>query len=697
MEESEDLDVNAATLKQDDIETEAEENHDGDVTNETAIQVNFGTRETNRHQENQTQVDESKDRVEESIFDDERIAQSGNDESHDQLSSFACPVTDQSMDTVEGELELQHPYFLSSEDTNVPEQPYSMPDQLTVSVDIGEETRSILVQIQKAKMVKPFIGGYRHKLTGVEYHHAATMTIPKRRPDNGKVKFQRETQTVITRNKVQQTTSATSTQMTMTGCYVSKDGDKLLVPGVYETADEFHAKRLQAVIILQSHFRRWHAQNLVNGMKEDRLRRLQWEREDQLRKEREKEERLKRNFERRMNPRTKEDFDMLFHALEMWRQEELSRINSSLFGPERKAALCQLLEKEAELIASIGRHKLVADKHQEKLQIKHLLNTAASPRKWIAFDGKTTEMDTPYTVRASELRELYQSLNMRYLTQEERMDVLLTLKATIREHDCKVTREIVELIERETDLLLRGTKQKNLEGLRKRISNLFLQYVKTPMFNPEISRLLKVPQEPTQLVHDVYFCRSTGQYLPSSDFELSLKARKLGTSRRAGNLDNVARKREDDSVYLEMLNQIRMSEEKYLDNSRVVYLLQTIDLRHLVETIWSCQSLLSQHNDLNDLVMVRWDVHHHWSPWNCVLLTKDEAVGHFRLDDITEGYSDSFIEKVHFKHVMARNYFRRLAHMSDISTGLQTEVIDKKADRTLARSIDEGLATTTSA
>ena len=78
MEESEDLDVNAATLKQDDIETEAEENHDGDVTNETAIQVNFGTRETNRHQENQTQVDESKDRVEESIFDDERIAQSGN-------------------------------------------------------------------------------------------------------------------------------------------------------------------------------------------------------------------------------------------------------------------------------------------------------------------------------------------------------------------------------------------------------------------------------------------------------------------------------------------------------------------------------------------------------------------------------------------------------------------------------------------
>ena len=56
---------------------------------------------------------------------------------------------------------------------------------------------------------------------------------------------------------------------------------------------------------------------------------------------------------------------------------------------------------------------------------------AASPRKWIAFDGKLTEMDTPYTIRSKELRALYDSLNMKFLTQEERMDVLLSLKATV--------------------------------------------------------------------------------------------------------------------------------------------------------------------------------------------------------------------------------------------------------------------------
>lgn len=61
-----------------------------------------------------------------------------------------------------------------------------------------------------------------------------------------------------------------------------------------------------------------------------------------------------------------------------------------------------------------------------------------------------------------------------------------------QEHDCKLTQEIIELIDREADLLMRGVKESNLDGLRKRISTLFLQYIKTPTFNPEAAKLLKV-------------------------------------------------------------------------------------------------------------------------------------------------------------------------------------------------------------
>ena len=64
-----------------------------------------------------------------------------------------------------------------------------------------------------------------------------------------------------------------------------------------------------------------------------------------------------------------------------------------------------------------------------------------------------------------------------------------------QEHECQLTRDIVDLIDREVDLTTRGVKAANLEGLRRRISTLFLQYIKTPAFNPGIAKLLKVSRD----------------------------------------------------------------------------------------------------------------------------------------------------------------------------------------------------------
>ena len=143
--------------------------------------------------------------------------------------------------------------------------------------------------------------------------------------------------------------------------------------------------------------------------------------QEAVRKQKEREDRIKREFDRRMNPNTKEDFDILYHALEskclhspiqykplpspfpppppplpsppspplspppppppspplplslVWRQDELKHINSTTSGPERKAALCELLEKEAELIASIGRHKNTAQERNREGEMKAFL------------------------------------------------------------------------------------------------------------------------------------------------------------------------------------------------------------------------------------------------------------------------------------------------------------------------------------
>lgn len=78
---------------------------------------------------------------------------------------------------------------------------------------------------------------------------------------------------------------------------------------------------------------------------------------------------------------------------------------------------------------------------------------------------------------------------------DERLDVLLHVKWTVKEFDCDLTREIVDLIDREADLLNRGRNAKVLEGLRKRISSLFLSFIETPEFNPEAARFQIVPMD----------------------------------------------------------------------------------------------------------------------------------------------------------------------------------------------------------
>lgn len=56
-----------------------------------------------------------------------------------------------------------------------------------------------------------------------------------------------------------------------------------------------------------------------------------------------------------------------------WRLEELRQIDAELDGPERKAALCALLDQEAQLIASIGRHKYVASKENKEKNAEKFL------------------------------------------------------------------------------------------------------------------------------------------------------------------------------------------------------------------------------------------------------------------------------------------------------------------------------------
>jgi len=59
------------------------------------------------------------------------------------------------------------------------------------------------------------------------------------------------------------------------------------------------------------------------------------------------------------------------------------------------------------------------------------LQTSA-PKKWTTKDGRDVELDTPHTLRARQLRDTYNTINMKHATQDERLDALLTLKHTVQ-------------------------------------------------------------------------------------------------------------------------------------------------------------------------------------------------------------------------------------------------------------------------
>ncbi|KAG5189114.1 IQ calmodulin-binding motif family protein, partial [Tribonema minus] len=73
----------------------------------------------------------------------------------------------------------------------------------------------------------------------------------------------------------------------------------------------------------------------------------------------------------------------------------------------------------------------------------------------------------------------------------ERLNVLLRVKWAVRGFECRLTRELVELLDREADLLSRGRAARSMAGLRLRACGLFLRFIETPDFNPEASRFLR--------------------------------------------------------------------------------------------------------------------------------------------------------------------------------------------------------------
>ena len=139
---------------------------------------------------------------------------------------------------------------------------------------------------------------------------------------------------------------------------------------------------------------------------------------------------------------------------------------------ERHRAMTDLLKKEAKLLQTIDRLKIAANMENKKTRIDRELTTVlyclltlslslshthtyvytcsslfsiclkmAAKKKWENEEADIVHVDTPFTVRAKELMDLYNGLGAAATsTLDERLDVLLHVKWTVKVHTYTHTR-----------------------------------------------------------------------------------------------------------------------------------------------------------------------------------------------------------------------------------------------------------------
>jgi len=125
-----------------------------------------------------------------------------------------------------------------------------------------------------------------------------------------------------------------------------------------------------------------------------------------------------------------------------------------------------LLQQQCTYLNAIDKLKMEADTSNREKRIAKFFDNTSAPREWVEEEyGKVNQMETLGTLRSRELREVYFALGLTSFDVDERLDILLHVKLIVQEFDSKLTREVADLLNREADLLLRGTKKGNLAGL----------------------------------------------------------------------------------------------------------------------------------------------------------------------------------------------------------------------------------------
>jgi len=240
---------------------------------------------------------------------------------------------------------------------------------------------------------------------------------------------------------------------------------------------------------------RGHLARMLAEEKRDRIRAYEQRLKDDVERKA-KLEALQREEDekRRLHPKTNDDFARLYNELDAWRKQEVEKVKASTKAnsDERTQAMNDILFNETQVLQSIRKLKVTAKTNMHEEKTLRMLDLMAQPHRWECSDGKIAYVNTPEIIRSKELFDQYQALIRPVTNIDERLDILVHVKWTLGKHESALTKEAIDLINREADLLNRGRPIGTMEGLRIRIKNLFLSFIQDPKYNPRAAEFTKM-------------------------------------------------------------------------------------------------------------------------------------------------------------------------------------------------------------
>ncbi|XP_012532008.2 IQ and ubiquitin-like domain-containing protein [Monomorium pharaonis] len=518
------------------------------------------------------------------------------------------------------------------------------------------------VRIERQRILKPYLGGWRHKITGVKYVNATSQTGPLSKLVPWKNTYSRSVQCMQTKDEATQSLRHCATQMWRDDYYVPNDADKYMTVKCYENYADMQLNLDRHARVIQRNYRAYKWRKYIKKCAQAYRNIL----EDCKSYEEEKaianKLRHKQNILRQIYPQSRADFDMLYNLVERWRIDRLKDVKSRFFKACQRTERYRILEKTVEMLNHIDKHKQAIKKSYQKQRALRFLTLNCKPIRWNGYKGKLVEMVTIKIQKAREFKEIYNALNNCDASSEERVKLLTTLKKSIEPHNCIEALDLSSLLDQEIALLNQKIEDLSLDYLNERITHTYLNFVRMYgicgcecVIGDSKDNELREPLET-----ETKFCRNCLRLLPIRRFLPHTRMTKLTICSSCSSLSQRNIAHVDYDPYMFILNCVRAEEKRRGSAFALAFMMQEQDIYYLVNHIWQGQSAISKISDLFLLRMVRYQKNVEWAPWNCILLTKDEADIHYYINDLAMIYSKHLINKINLRHQIAKNYFKQL-------------------------------------